>query len=68
MNGPRVKEILSLTPEQQTLSVTGWIRTVRDSKEFAFAELNDGSCLSNLQLFLDKKKPELAAAIPGLST
>ena len=36
--------------------VTGWVRTKRESKDFAFIELNDGSCLSNLQLILDAGK------------
>ena len=28
----------------------GWVRTRRDSKDFCFIELNDGSCLRNLQI------------------
>jgi asparaginyl-tRNA synthetase len=35
---------------QQTLEVRGWIRTQRESKNFAFIELNDGSCFKNLQV------------------
>ena len=27
----------------QTLTVCGWVRTIRDMKNFGFAELNDGS-------------------------
>ena len=34
----------------QTLEVRGWIRTQRESKSFAFIELNDGSCFKNLQV------------------
>jgi asparaginyl-tRNA synthetase len=37
------------TPEQNIL-IKGWIRTKRDSKDFSFIELNDGSCLQNLQV------------------
>ena len=32
------------------LEVRGWIRTQRQSKNFAFIELNDGSCFKNLQV------------------
>ncbi len=32
---------------------TGWVRTKRESKGFAFLELNDGSCLANLQVVID---------------
>ena len=35
------------------ITLGGWIRTVRDSKNFGFIELNDGSCFKNLQLVLD---------------
>ena len=35
---------------KQTLEVRGWIRTQRESKNFAFIELNDGSCFKNLQV------------------
>ncbi|MBQ8639008.1 MAG: asparagine--tRNA ligase [Lachnospiraceae bacterium] len=38
------------------VTVCGWIRTARDSKTVSFVELNDGTCLSNLQLVLDKSK------------
>ncbi|MBU1193323.1 MAG: asparagine--tRNA ligase [Proteobacteria bacterium] len=30
--------------------VKGWVRTRRDSKEFSFMEINDGSCLKNIQV------------------
>ncbi len=35
------------------LEVRGWIRTQRESKNFAFIELNDGSCFRNLQVVYD---------------
>ena len=31
----------------------GWLRTKRDSKGFSFLEINDGSCLKNLQVIVD---------------
>ena len=37
-------------------TVCGWVRTWRDSKSIAFIELNDGTCLKNLQLIFDKEK------------
>ena len=33
--------------------VKGWVRTRRDSKTFSFMELNDGSCLKNIQVLAD---------------
>ena len=34
--------------------VKGWVRTMRQSKNFAFIELNDGSFFRNLQLVLEE--------------
>ncbi|MCL2520652.1 MAG: asparagine--tRNA ligase [Spirochaetaceae bacterium] len=36
------------------LTIYGWARTVRDGAQTSFIALNDGSCLSNLQLIIDK--------------
>ena len=36
----------------QTVSVGGWVRTIRDMKTFGFIELNDGSCFRNLQVVM----------------
>jgi asparaginyl-tRNA synthetase len=35
---------------EKEVEVRGWIRTQRTSKNFAFIELNDGSCFKNLQI------------------
>ena len=37
----------------QTVTVCGWARTIRDMKTFGFIELNDGSCLKNLQVVME---------------
>ena len=39
------------------IKVCGWVRTRRDSKGFSFLELNDGSCLKNLQVIIDEEVP-----------
>lgn len=51
-----VKEIYR-DPERfkdQTVTLAGWVRTVRASKNFGFIELNDGSFFKNLQIVYDK--------------
>ena len=35
----------------------GWVRTRRDAKGFTFLELNDGSCLGNIQCIVDEGTP-----------
>ena len=37
----------------QTVTVGGWVRTIRDLKGFGFIELNDGSCFRNLQIVME---------------
>ncbi len=42
----------------EAVTAKGWVRTRRDSKEgFSFIELNDGSSMKNLQIFVDKTVP-----------
>ena len=38
----------------QTVTVCGWVRTSRNSKNVAFVELNDGTSLKNVQIVIDK--------------
>ncbi len=37
----------------QSVKVCGWIRTVRDSKNFAFIEINDGTYFKSTQVVVD---------------
>ena len=37
-----------------TVTVCGWVRTYRDSKNMAFMEVNDGTTLKHLQVVIDK--------------
>jgi len=47
----------------------GWVRTRRDSKGgFSFIEVNDGSCLSSLQVIADDKLPNYKDEILRLQT
>ena len=37
----------------QAVLIMGWVRTIRDSKEIVFVEINDGSCMGNLQAVMN---------------
>ncbi len=39
----------------EKVKVGGWIRTIRDSKNFAFMEIADGSCFGTMQIVLDRE-------------
>ena len=45
-----VKDALKRTAPLSPILVQGWVRTRRDSKDFSFIELNDGSVLRSLQV------------------
>ncbi|HRY36291.1 MAG TPA: asparagine--tRNA ligase [Candidatus Magasanikbacteria bacterium] len=40
--------------------LSGWVRTSRSSKTFAFIEFNDGSCYKNIQIVLTDKLPNFS--------
>ncbi len=50
-----VKELYRNTNNytNQTVTVSGWVKTIRDSKSFGFIELNDGSFFKNVQVVFD---------------
>ena len=50
----RIKQILSRQPGDEVISVEGWVRTKRDSKNVCFLEINDGSTVKGLQAVVDK--------------
>ena len=52
----------------QQVLLQGWVRTRRDSKAgFSFLELNDGSCLGNIQVICDAGLPNYATEITRLT-
>lgn len=56
-----VKDALRSVAPVTALEVQGWVRTRRDSKDFSFLELNDGSGLRNLQIIAKNTLPNYAA-------
>ncbi len=58
MNRILIKDALTETPAGTEVTLCGWVRTVRTSKGgFSFLAINDGSCLSNIQIVADEKLP-----------
>ena len=53
----------------EEVEIRGWVRTRRDSKQgFSFIELNDGSCLANLQILVDANVPGYHETIKDVTT
>src|ERR1700749_4235542 len=69
----KVKELLATAPENQEVTVMGWVRTFRNNQ---FIALNDGSTNNNLQVvvelgaydddFLKKITPGASLKVTGL--
>jgi asparaginyl-tRNA synthetase len=56
-----IVDALRAENEQSVMSLCGWIRTRRDAKDFSFVEINDGSCLENMQCIVDAGTPAYKA-------
>jgi asparaginyl-tRNA synthetase len=55
-----IKDALHSSAPIDAIQVQGWVRTRRDSKDFSFIELNDGSSLRNLQVIARNSLPNYA--------
>lgn len=68
-NQPRVATLLAYSAPGTEVDLSGWVRTRRDSKNgFSFIELNDGSCLANLQVIVDSAVPGYSETIKKVTT
>lgn len=58
MKRTEIAELYSRTADFSGSSVTvcGWVRTIRDSKALGFIELNDGSCFKGVQIVFEADK------------
>jgi len=63
----KIKELFDDATEKKGITVAGWVRTRRDSKTFSFIEVNDGSCLKNLQIIAEGFLPNYDSEIRKLT-
>jgi asparaginyl-tRNA synthetase len=57
MERTKIHELLKAAAPLDNVLIKGWVRTRRDSKAFSFLEINDGSCLKNIQVIADDALP-----------
>ena len=57
MKRTKIKELFSKQQscQNQKVILCGWVRTNRAQAQFGFLNINDGSCLDNLQVVYDEK-------------
>src|SRR5271156_3982370 len=63
-------KIIDISPSLigKPVKICGWVRTVRDQKNFAFIEINDGSTLAGLQVVADNALPGYEEMMKNLTT
>ena len=64
----KIKMLFESEKSLDQILLKGWIRTRRDSKTFSFLEINDGSCLKNMQVIADKSLSNYENQIKKLNT
>jgi len=57
----KIWDLINSDSSRENMTIKGWVRTKRDSKGFSFLELNDGSCLKNIQVVIDDDIPTYSA-------
>lgn len=48
-----IKDMLDMPPDGRQLTVKGWVRTKRETKNLTFLQINDGSCFASMQVTFD---------------
>jgi len=64
----RIVALLRETPTEQKVTIAGWIRTRRDASGFSFLEINDGSCLANVQVIAERTLENYEKEVKKLTT
>ena len=64
----RIDDILRRQPVGEIVALNGWVRTRRDSGSLSFIEINDGSCLANLQVVAEESLANYATEVKRVST
>ncbi len=59
MKRTEIKQLfVNMPADGAVVAVEGWAKTVRDSKNIGFIELNDGSCFKGVQIVFEQAKIE----------
>ena len=64
----RIIDILQQQPLGESVDISGWLRTRRDSGGLSFLEINDGSCLANVQVIAEDHLANYEAEVQKLTT
>lgn len=68
MVSTRIVESLCSSQPDDSIIIQGWVRTKRELKGFAFIEVNDGSCLTSLQVILNTNLSNYEEVLKKINT
>lgn len=63
----RIKEVLAHLQAGNTITLYGWLRSIRHAKTCSFLAISDGSCFSTLQAVAGTEIPEYETVVKHLS-
>ncbi len=66
-----IKDILVSEPDGRDITIYGWVRTKRETKNLVFIQINDGSCFASIQVTLDREAgigPDTEAELKKIGT
>ena len=64
----RIQDLLKTGQPGDSVTIQGWVRTKREQKAFSFINVNDGSCMSGLQVVADAQMPNYDVVIKQANT
>ncbi|MEC9309923.1 MAG: asparagine--tRNA ligase [Chloroflexota bacterium] len=59
MERSKISSLLSAVNSGKDVLVYGWVKTIRNSGSVSFIQINDGSCLSDIQVVVEDEPGEL---------
>jgi asparaginyl-tRNA synthetase len=68
VSASRIADLLATGSAGAEVEIQGWLRTVRHSKGVSFLDVNDGSCLSGIQVVAPPELPEYEPVVRTLGT
>ena len=66
--GESIRALLARESAGGEATVRGWLRTARHAKQISFLEVNDGSCLSGMQVVAGPECADFESVVRHLGT
>ncbi len=68
MTNDRIRQILALTPSGSAVTLSGWVKSARHSKNVSFLAVSDGSTMEGVQVVCPPEMPGYEETVRGLGT